>query len=331
YLGIKHAMGVASGTDALWLALKALGIGSGDKVLTSPFTFFATVSAVVNTGAQPVFADIDPETFNLDPDRAEAVLDAPEGERIKAIIPVHLYGQPADMEAFLFLAKRFNLWIVEDAAQAMGAEYQGRKAGTIGHIGCFSFFPTKNLGAFGDGGLVVTDNDQLAEKVRLLKVHGASPKYHHHLVGTNSRLDAVQAAILQVKLKYLDKWISQRQACAATYDDGLKDLKRMLVPPYWTPDRSHTYHQYTLRVSGGNRDRLRSFLSERDVGTAVYYPLPVHLQPALKKRDSSPGSFPEAERASREVLCLPIFPELTASEQNYILSALKEWVKITEG
>lgn len=333
YLGVKHAIGVASGTDALWLSLKALGMGPGDFVLIPPFTFFATASAVLNIGAVPIFADIDPRTFNLDPVKVEEALEGKnpvwqrlgiDPKRVKAMIPVHLYGQPADMDELMDIARRYNLWVIEDTAQAMGGVYKGKKAGTIGHLGGFSFFPTKNLGAFGDGGLVATNDDDLAQKVRMLRAHGSRKKYHHETVGTNSRLDALQAALLRVKLRHLDEWIEARRRIAARYTKAFHEVGG-LVPPYEAPDRKHTYHQYTVRVLGGQRDALQGALREAGVGTAVYYPGPVHLQKALEGFGYRPGDFPHAEEACREVLSLPIFPELAENEIGYIIQSIHEW------
>ncbi len=335
YLGVKHAIGVASGTDALWLALKSLGIGPGDKVLTVPFTFFATASAILNTGAEPVFADIDLKTFNLDPESVCEVLEGRSSvyqrldlrpETIKALILVHLYGQPADMEPLMGLAREHRLFVVEDAAQAMGAASREHKAGTIGHLGCFSFFPTKNLGAFGDGGLAVTDDGTLAEQVRLLRAHGSRPKYYHHLLGTNSRLDAIQAALLRVKLKHLDAWIATRQNHAAAYDHHFQRLPG-IIPPYHAPGRTHSYHQYTLRVFGERRDSLQEFLEEYGVGSAIYYPLPLHLQPALLSLGYKRGDFQHAEQASAQVLSIPIFPEMTQEERNYVIARIENFLK----
>ena len=333
YLGAKHAIGVASGTDALWLSLKALGVGPGDLVLTSPFTFFATASAILNTGATPVFADIDPRTFNLDPEKVREALEglSPvwqrlrlKPERVKVLLPVHLYGQSADMEPLLEIAREYNLKVIEDAAQAMGAKYKGQKVGTFGEFGCFSFFPTKNLGAFGDGGLVVTQDDELAEKVRMLRVHGSKPKYYHHLIGTNSRLDPLQAAMLRVKLSYLDRWIIARRNLASIYDSLLEKIEEIQIP-YRIPDSYHSFHQYTVRVLDGLRDSLRSYLKEKGIGTGIYYPLPVHLQPVLKPFGYMEGDFPEAERACREVLSLPLWPEMTEDEARYVAQAIIDY------
>ncbi|MGB9885731.1 MAG: DegT/DnrJ/EryC1/StrS family aminotransferase [Moorellales bacterium] len=322
--GTKHAVAVASGTDALLLALRAVGVGPGDAVIVPSFTFFATAGAVCNAGATPVFADVDPRTLNLDPAKVAERLSSDPAlrARTKAIIPVHLYGQAADMDDILALAREYGLYVIEDAAQAIGAEYRGRKAGAMGHLGCFSFFPTKNLGAYGDGGMVVTSDDELAERVRLLRVHGARPKYYHHLVGTNSRLDALQAAILRAKLPHLAEWTAKRQALAARYDELLRGIPGLTLP-HRAPDRTHVFHQYTVRVAGGRRDALRAYLAERGIGTEVYYPLPLHLQPCFAHLGYREGDLPESKRASREVLSLPMFPELTREEQEYVAGAVK--------
>ena len=333
YLGVKHAIGVASGTDALLLSLKALGIGPGDGVIVPSFTFFATAGVVANVGATPVFADIDPQTFNISTENVKDLLYRHPSSithhaspiTIRAIIPVHLYGQPADMDEIMRLAKEYDLYVIEDAAQAIGAEYKGRKVGTIGHLGCFSFFPTKNLGAYGDGGLVVTNFDELAERVRMLRVHGSKPKYYHHLVGTNSRLDAFQAAILRAKLPHLDEWTAARQKIAARYDEFLRDVSGIGLP-FRTPDRTHIFHQYTIRVLNGRRDTLQKHLREQGVGVQVYYPLPLHLQPCFRHLGYKEGDLPESERASREVLSLPMFPELTEEEQDYVVQAIKAFM-----
>jgi dTDP-4-amino-4,6-dideoxygalactose transaminase len=328
YLGVKHAVGVASGTDALWLALKALGVGPGDKVIVPSFTFFATAGAVCHVGATPVFVDIDPQTFNIDPAHVREVLESnPQlQDEAKAIIPVHLYGQTAEMDVILEIAKTYDLFVIEDTAQAIGAEYRGKKAGTLGHLGAFSFFPTKNLGAYGDGGLVVTNDDELADKVRLLRVHGAKPKYYHRWVGTNSRLDALQAAILRVKLRHLGEWTRARQALAELYDEQLYRLEG-IKRPYRAPGRTHIFHQYTIRVSGGLRDKLQCHLSARGIGTAVYYPLPLHRQECFLHLGYREGELPESERAAREVLSLPMFPELAEEEVGYVVTQIREGLK----
>ncbi len=331
YLGIQHAVGVASGTDALELALRAAGIGAGERVLTTPFTFFATASSILAAGAEPVFADIDPKTYNLDPAQVRRVLEgrSPVHRRlglasagIHALVPVHLYGQPAEMAALLASAERHRLVVVEDAAQAFGAEYGEKKAGAVAWAGCFSFFPTKNLGAFGDGGLVVTSDGSVADHLRLLRAHGAGPPYVHRLAGTNSRLDELQAALLRTKLRRLDGWIARRRAHAATYDATLEGL-RGIETPHASPGCKHAYHQYTLRVGGGARGRLQDFLARHGVETRVYYPLPLHRQPALRHLGYQQGDFPHAEQASREVLSLPMFPELAAEELEYVARTLR--------
>jgi dTDP-4-amino-4,6-dideoxygalactose transaminase len=335
YLGVDHAVGVASGTDALWLALKSVGIGPSDYVLTTPFTFFATASAILNTGAQPIFADIDPRTYNIDPDEVKAVMEGRsqvylrlgiDPGRIKAIIPVHLYGQPAEMNALIELARQFGVFVIEDAAQALGADYIGEKVGGLGHLGCFSFFPTKNLGAFGDGGLVCTNNGNLAERLRMLRVHGLREKYHHKLIGTNSRLDALQAALLRVKLSYLDEWIQARRRHAIAYDFAFHDVPG-IVTPFGAQGRHHAYHQYTVRVIGGRRDALHGFLKELGIGTAIYYPVPVHLQSALHYLGHRQGDFPGAETACLEALSLPIYPELTEAHREEVIHTIREFLK----
>jgi dTDP-4-amino-4,6-dideoxygalactose transaminase len=337
YLGVEHAIGVASGTDALLLSLKALGVGPGDGVIIPSFTFFATAGAVVNAGATPIFVDIDPQTFNIDPESVRKVVENPPVTRytsrvtkIKAIIPVHLYGQPADMDEIMAIASEHDLYVIEDVAQAIGAEYKGKKVGTIGHLGCFSFFPTKNLGAYGDGGLVVTDDDELAERARMLRVHGSKPKYFHHIVGTNSRLDALQAAILRAKLPHLDEWTAARQRIAARYDELLADLEDLELPRR-APDRTHIFHQYTIRVPNDKRDSLKRYLEEKGIGTHVYYPLPLHLQPCFRELGYREGDLPESERASREVLSLPMFPELHGEEVEYVAEQMRVWYEERRG
>jgi len=354
YCGVKHANGVASGTDALLLSLKALGIGPGDGVIVPSFTFFATAGVVHNVGATPIFCDIDPHTFNLDPADVKRILTTDHGPRtmvngprttIKAIIPVHLYGQMADMDAVMDLAEEYGLYVIEDAAQAIGATYSGlhptahgqrtadnaprttdygltRRAGTIGHLGCFSFFPTKNLGAYGDGGMVVTNDDELADKVRMLRVHGAKPKYYHHIVGYNSRLDALQAAILRAKLPHLEAWSEARRQKAGRYDELLAGIPGIVLP-HRLAACQHIFHQYTIRVRGGRRDALREHLKEQGIATEIYYPLPLHLQPCFRHLGYSEGDLPESESASQEALSLPMFPELTDEEQAYVAQAVR--------
>jgi len=310
FVGVKHAIGVASGTDALLISLMAIGIKPGDEVITTPFTFFATAGSISRLYAKPVFVDIDPKTYNIDPQKLEDLLKKSYNLKMKAIIPVHLYGQSADMDPILEIAKRYDLKVIEDAAQSFSATYKGRQTGSMGDTGCFSFFPTKNLGAYGDGGMVVTNNDELAEKIRILRVHGSKPKYYHSIVGLNSRLDEIQAAILNVKFKYLKKWIEQKREKASLYNELFAErLDGKIVTPFEADYNYHTYHQYTIRVKE-KRDELRQYLEEQGIGTSVYYPLPLHLQKCFDYLGYKEGDFPEAEKASREVLSLPMYPEL---------------------
>lgn len=318
YIGVKHAIGVASGTDALLISLKSLGIGPGDGVVVPDFTFFATAGAVVNAGATPIFCDIDPKTFNISPIELKNIVSHPPCNiKIKAIIPVHLYGQMADMDEIMELAKNYSLYVIEDCAQSIGAEYKGKKAGSIGHAGCFSFFPTKNLGAYGDGGMIVTNDDNLADRARIIRVHGSHPKYYHHLVGYNSRLDSLQAAVLRTKFPYLQKWIRQRQQIADRYDYLLKSIEGLEIP-FRAIDRTHIFHQYTIRVKKGKRDAVRDYLKIQGIGAEAYYPMPLHLQECFATLGYKAESFPESEQACREVLSLPMFPELTEEEQKFI-------------
>lgn len=315
YCGAQYAIGVASGTDALLLSLLALGIGRGDKVITTPFTFIATAEAVSHTGATPIFIDIDPLTYNIDPFHIEETIDS----QTKAIIPVHLYGQPADMDKIMEIAKRYDLLVVEDCAQATGAEYKGRKVGSFGNAGCLSFFPSKNLGAYGDGGIVLTNNSDTAEKIRMLRTHGSKEKYYHSLLGFNSRLDELQAAILRVKLKYLDQWIAERQHNAEIYNQMLTDLP--LVTPHVAKDRIHTYNLYTIRSQ--ERNLFQEKLRENQVSSAIYYPLPLHLQKIYTSLGYRTNSLPESKKASQEVLSLPIYPELRYEDIEYITTIVK--------
>jgi dTDP-4-amino-4,6-dideoxygalactose transaminase len=331
YLSVPHAIGVGSGTDALWLALRAVGVGSGDLVLTTPFTFFATASAILNCGATPVLADIEPDSFNLDPSAVERVLSGRdpvtqrlglEPARIKAVVPVHLYGNPARLHALLELTGPRELKVVEDAAQAMGTTYRGEHAGTLGDVGCYSFFPTKNLGACGDAGLVVTRDEALAQRLSALRKHGSHTKYYHELVGTNSRLDALQAALLRAKLPHFPGWLEARREHARAYDAALAEVAG-LVTPTTVEGGVHSYHQYTLRVTGGRRDALQGHLQAQGIGTTVYYPVPLHLQDAMGCLGYQAGDFPHAEQACAEVLSLPMFPELTAAERELVIDAIQ--------
>ena len=320
FCGVKYTIGVNSGTDALFLSLKALDINSGDEVITTPFTFIATAGVIANCGARPVFVDIDPGTFNIDPSKIEKAIT----KKTKVILPVHLFGQMADMDEIMRIAKKNKLYVVEDAAQAIGAEYKKKKAGTMGDLGCFSFFPSKNLGAYGDGGMIVTNNDKLAERIRLLKNHGSSPKekYLNLIIGTNSRLDALQAAILRVKLRYLSEWSRERAKKADYYSKNLKGVGDIIVPKI-VSGRTHIFHQYTIKTKF--RGELQQFLRERGIPTMVYYPLSLHLQPALSYLKYKKGDFPEAEKIAEEVLSLPIYPEIKREDQNYIIREIKEF------
>ncbi len=329
WLGGCHAVGCASGTDALWLSLLACGIGPGDQVLTTPFSFFASVSAIVRAGARPLLVDIHPETFNLDPALVEGKLREARSATLRALLPVHLFGQCADMDAFARLASEFNLALIEDAAQAFGAAWRGTRAGTLGRVAAFSFYPTKNLSAAGDAGLVTTRDAGVAERLRVLRNHGSRQRYHHEELGWNSRLDALQAAVLRVKLRYLERWNQARHAHAEHYTDLLRSAglagreasrATPVVAPQVAAQAHHIFHQYTVRAH--DREALRRFLAERGIGTEVYYPVPLHLQPALGWLGYDAGAFPEAERACAEVLALPMFPELTADEQQYVVDAI---------
>ncbi len=319
YCGAQHAIGVSSGTDAILVSLIALGIGPGDEVVTTPFTFFSTAGCISRVCAKPVFVDIDPRTFNINPELVEAALT----EKSKAIMPVHLFGQCAKMDPILEAAKKHKLHVIEDAAQAIGAIYSGRKAGTMGDLGCFSFFPSKNLGGFGDGGMVVTNDAELAEKTRMLRAHGSKPKYHHSLIGGNFRLDALQAAILRVKLKYLDSWSERRRQNAAVYDQLFADLP--VVTPHIERHNVSIYNQYVVRVEG--RDSLRSSLKDAGIGTEVYYPLPLHLQKCYEHLGHREGDFPEAEKAAAESLAIPVFPELTREQQDYVVERIAAFLE----
>ncbi len=330
YCGTQFAIGVASGSDALLLSLMSLGIGTGDEVLLPPFTFFATAGSVSRLGAIPVFVDIDPETYNMDPSKVAEKITP----KTKAILPVHLFGQCADMNPLLEIAREKKLFIIEDAAQALGADYklvageEGRRAGQMGAFGCFSFYPTKNLGAFGDAGMIVTDDPDLSEKARLLRAHGSQPKYFHKWIGMNSRLDTIQAAILLVKFKYLEKWTEARQKRAQRYQvlfqDFLSSVDGIRLPTVQYQNR-HIFHQYVIRVR--ERDRLRKFLTEEGIGTDIYYPLPLHLQECYAFLKYRQGDIPHSEKAAREVLALPIYPELTEDQQIAVVDRIKAFYK----
>lgn len=316
----RHAIGCASGSDALLLALMALNIGCGDEVIVPSFTFFATASAVWRVGARIVFADIDPQTFNIDPKHVESLITS----RTKAVIPVHLYGRCADLTALGQVTARHGITLIEDAAQSIGAAHEGRPAGTHGAIGCFSFYPTKNLGGCGDGGLLTANDDQLADQLRLFAAHGMRPRYYHQVVGINSRLDTFQAAALCVKLRHLDDWTRQRQINAARYEElfAAARLQGQITTPDDDDRGFHVWNQYTIRVHQGRRDTLRQALQQAGVGTEVYYPLPLHRQACFASLGYREGSLPATERAAEEVLSLPNFPGLTAAEQQFVVARI---------
>jgi dTDP-4-amino-4,6-dideoxygalactose transaminase len=322
HCGTEHAIGCASGSDALLLAMMALDIGPGDEVICPSFTFFATASAIWRVGAKPVFVDIDPQTLNIDADCIERAITP----ATKAIIPVHLFGQCADMDNILELGRLHNLHIVEDVAQAIGATHRGRPAGSMGAIGCLSFYPTKNLGGFGDGGMLTTNDAQLAERLRLFAAHGMSPRYYHKVVGINSRLDSIQAAVLNVKMTQLEMWTERRIENAQRYNRLLRndELPGVLSLPHDLGYGLHVWNQYTIRIAGGRRDQVKSKLAEAGVGSEIYYPVPLHLQECFRSLGYAPGSLPETEKAAAEVLSLPIFPELTAAEQETVVARLRD-------
>lgn len=325
---VAHAVGVASGSDALLLALMALNVSPGDEVITTPYTFFATGGAIARLSAKAVFVDIDPATYNIAPDQIEGKITP----RTKVIMPVHLFGQCADMDPILEIADRHKIPVIEDAAQAIGATYKGRQAGSMGIFGCFSFFPSKNLGAAGDGGMVTTQNTALAEKVRILRVHGSKPKYYHSLLGINSRLDAIQAAILSVKLPYLSEWSEKRAENARFYNQqfsGMKNGVRPLrvVTPYIAPHNQSIYNQYVLRVK--DRDALLEHLKKNGIGCEIYYPVPLHLQPCFSEWKGKEGDFPQSEKAALETIALPIYSELTQDQKQDVVKAVQNFFSAT--
>jgi len=320
YAGCKHGVGASSGTDAILNALMSLGVGRGDEVITTPFTFFATVGCIVRVGAKPVFVDIDPRTYNIYPVGIEAAVT----ERTKAVISVHLFGQMADMDPIVEVAEKHGLAVIEDAAQAIGAEYKGRRAGSIGTCGCFSFYPSKNLGGIGDGGMIVTDDEALAERCALMRNHGGPGGYRHKFVGGNFRLDAIQAAVILVKLRYLEQWHEARRANAAYYDAKFAGCDA-IVTPHVEPHNRMIYNQYVIRIKaqrGGDRDAVKVHLDETGIGNAIYYPVPLHLQECLADLGHGEGDFPHAEQAAHEVLALPVYPELTDTQQDEVASAV---------
>ena len=333
FTGATATVGCASGTDALWLALQTVGVGPGDEVITTPFTFIATANAIVRAGARPILVDIDPGTLNLSAEKVERRLAEDRSARLKAILPVHLYGQCADMDSFERLAREHRLAVIEDAAQAFGAGWRGKRAGSLGAAAAFSFYPSKNLGGYGDGGCVTTCDPALAERLRSLRHHGSRERYYHDELGWNSRLDELQAAILRVKLGYVEEWNNRRRECARLYDLLFKEAGLPAAPgaaaqleghPIQLLETAaqahHVYHLYAIRAS--RRDQLRKFLAERGVSTEVYYPLPLHLQKALTYLGYRPGDFPEAERAADHLLALPLFPEITEDEQRHVVDSI---------
>jgi len=335
FLGVGAVVGCSSGTDALWLALQAIGVGEGDSVLTSPFSFFASASSITRCGATPLFADIDPATLNLDPRSTESVLKRSEAKTVKAIMPIHLYGQCAHMDTLHELKKRFDVTLIEDAAQAFGAKWHDRMAGSFGRAAAFSFYPTKNLGAYGEAGCIATNEPEVAAHLRRLRNHGSRERYYHEEFGWNSRLDAMQAAILRVKLRHLDAWNEQRRRIAARYSAGFErvgltqagcvtvDKQSPVAVLQVRTEAFHIFHQYVVRAF--RRNELRTFLAQRGIGAEIYYPVPLHLQQAFAYLGYKKGTFPEAERAAEEVLALPIFPELTEQEQQRVIAAIAEF------
>ncbi len=332
--GLAHAMACSSGTDALWLALQAAGIGPGDAVITTAFSFFATASAILRAGAKPVFADIDPETFNLDPAATRAYLASSAGAEVRAVLPVHLYGQTVDWDCFALLKKQHGVLLIEDAAQAFGALWEGRPAGSLGDAAAFSFYPTKNLSAAGEAGMVTTAEESIAYRVRRLRSHGMVRRYHHDEVGWNCRMDTLQAAVLLVKLGFIDEWNARRRVLADNYrllleQAGLVEPgpypKHGVILPKTRAKATHVFHQYVIRVR--RRDELKAFLHDRKVGSEIYYPLALHQQPALASLGYPTGAFPESERAAAEVLALPIFPQLTFEEQEIVVASIASFLR----
>jgi len=326
YCSSSHAVGVSSGTDALLISLMAINIGYKDTVITTPYTFFATAGSIARTGANPIFVDIDSDTYNISPEHFESTIGSmskTEIEGLKAVIPVHLYGQCADMAPILEICEKYNLAVIEDAAQAVGSEYKEQRAGSMGDFGCFSFFPSKNLGAFGDGGVVTTNSDDYYDKLCTLRAHGSRPKYYHKLVGGNFRLDAFQAAVVSIKLKYLDQWTSARQKNAQNYralfgNAGLEDVVDLPVEK----ENRHIYNQFVIRVKE-RRDDLRGYLNDAGIGTEVYYPVPMHLQDCFSGLGYKEGDFPEAEHAALHTLAIPIYPELSDAQMAYVVEKIK--------
>lgn len=322
FCGVRHAIGVNSGTDAITLTLKAMNLGPGDEIITAANTFIATAEAIVHAGCKPIFVDISQDTYNLNPHELEEKITP----KTKAIIPVHLYGQPADLEAIMQVARRHNLLVIEDAAQAHGAQYHGRRVGSIGDAACFSFYPSKNLGAYGDGGAIVTNDDSLALKIRHLRDHGSVQKYQHEMVGYNSRLDALQAVVLSVKLKYLDQWNAMRARNAHLYNELLSEIPGVVTPQV-LPDVQHVYHLYVIRLTRGDRNRLQAHLKAHGIETGIHYPQPVHLTKAFAHLGYREGDFPIAERCARAILSLPMYPELRAEQIEHVAQEIQSFLK----
>ena len=312
--GCKFAVGVSSGTDAILNSLMSLGIGAGDEVITTPFTFFATAGCIARTGARPVFVDIDPKTYNINPELIAKAIT----KKTKAIIPVHLFGQMCDMDPIMEIACKYNLAVIEDAAQSIGSTYKGKKSGNIGKVGCFSFFPSKNLGGIGDGGMIVTNDKALFERMQIMRDHGQKPRYYYHYIGGNFRLDPVQAAALLIKLPYLDKWSQQRRENAAYYDKRFADIQ--IQTPYINPDCVSIYNQYCIQIS--RRDELIEHLQKNNIGCAIYYPVPMHMQECFQYLGYKEGNFPESEKAAKHILAIPIYPELTDEMKEYAANAV---------
>lgn len=333
FLGVKHAAGCASGTDAIWLSLLAANVGPGDEVITTPFSFFATASTIMRAGARPVFVDVEAETLNIDITKIKRRLTHSGSAKVKAILPVHLYGQCAEMDGLMQLAADRKITIIEDAAQAFGSSWKKKRAGSIGHIAAFSFYPTKNLSCYGDGGLVTTNDEALADRVRLLRNHGSRRRYYHEELGWNSRLDALQAAILRVKLQYIEQWNAKRRERASAYELLLRSSGLLAAPGAGVnppvrllstrKEATHIYHQFVVRVE--RRDALREFLAKQGIGSEVYYPVPLHLQKCFGYLGYAAGTLPESERAAEDVIALPIFPEITAAEQTAVVNAMAEF------
>ncbi len=319
YSNCAHAIGVSSGSDALLAVLMAENIGEGDEVITTPYTFFATAGAIARLGATPVFVDIDPQSYNIDPSKIAAKVT----DKTKAIMPVHLYGQMADMDPIMQIADQHKLIVIEDAAQAIGSEYKGRRAGSIGHYGCFSFFPSKNLGCAGDGGMIVTQDADRAEKLRIIRGHGSKPKYYHKIIGGNFRLDALQAAIVSAKLPHLDSWTAGRQNNAKKYDQLFREAGLPIGTPKMVASR-HIFNQYVIRIQ--HRNELQAHLQKKGIGTEVYYPVPMHLQECFSHLGQGAGSFPESERAAKETVALPVYPEVSEQQIRYVVESVCEFV-----